>query len=447
MVNELRDLLRDNASSPPPVPGDLTGVLAQGRRRVRRRRAAAMGGTALATAALALGTYVVVPNADLAGVVGDRPPVPDAPTLTLADAEDAVEGEDYRVLASYTNENLDRDNGQYLDGVTDDGLLLFRDAPDMEDLTTRLALMDPATGDKEWLPELPGPDHGQVWPVHLGSVQLVLTQMGMESPRGGRLGALVYDRSSQEWRRLEWPDLPRTDQPFGGEVGPDGRLWFPVPATRGRIPEGGWPTGPDGEAEDADAEGDTYDLWSLSLTDPADARDENMRVGDFAFTDDAMVWTDSTNGAAGMVHVRDLATGEEHSFDPEAGEKCNLLDFGAVGDRIMMSQYCGTYSLGVRDDRVQVLSTDGEQVATIQESGVEGTLANTGSPGVVGITAYSEEAGTYAYDLASDRLLRLSDSTAKWSAGRGPVPPGQLMWTTPVNRGHGATQWLGELVG
>ncbi len=38
-----------------------------------------------------------------------------------------MEGADYRVLASHTNDNLNRGNGQYLDGVTDDGLVLFRD--------------------------------------------------------------------------------------------------------------------------------------------------------------------------------------------------------------------------------------------------------------------------------------------------------------------------------
>ena len=42
------------------------------------------------------------------------------------------------------------------------------------------------------------------------------------------------------------------------------------------------------------------------------------------------MWTDSTNGDAGRVHVRDLATGEEHAFDPRTGERCNLLSFGAA---------------------------------------------------------------------------------------------------------------------
>ena len=30
----------------------------------------------------------------------------------------------------------------------------------------------------------------------------------------------------------------------------------------------------------------TYDLWSASLTDPSDVRDEGLTVGDLAFTDD-----------------------------------------------------------------------------------------------------------------------------------------------------------------
>ena len=65
-----------------------------------------------------------------------------------------MEGRDYRVLASYTNENLDRDNGQYFDGVTDDGLILFRDGPRIGPARPRFALMDPATGEKDWLPDL-----------------------------------------------------------------------------------------------------------------------------------------------------------------------------------------------------------------------------------------------------------------------------------------------------
>ena len=54
------------------------------------------------------------------------------PSVRLTDARPAVEGQDYRELASYTNEDLESDNGEYFEGVTDDGLVLFRDGPDDE---------------------------------------------------------------------------------------------------------------------------------------------------------------------------------------------------------------------------------------------------------------------------------------------------------------------------
>ena len=219
------------------------------------------------------------------------------------------------------------------------------------------------------------------------------------------------------------------------------RTGDPGPATGG-----GWPTGPGGEADDADAEGDTYRLWSASLSDMSDVRDEGLTVGSLAFTEHSMVWTDSTNGEAGKVHVRDLDTGEEHAFDPRSGEKCNLLSFGATDDRIVMGQYCGTYDGGVRDDRVQVLDTDGDQVVTLQGSGIEGVLASDAGDGLVVVTSYEPDgAGTYVYDLDSGRFLRITEEVSSWGTS-GPTQEGQFLWNTPENRGRGMTQHLGELV-
>ena len=172
-------------------------------------------------------------------------------------------------------------------------------------------------------------------------------------------------------------------------------------------------------------------------------RDEGLAVGDLAFTGTSMVGTDSRNGDSGLVHVRDLDTGEERAFDPRAGDRCNLLSFGATEERIVLGQYCGTYDGGVRDDRVQVLSTDGEQVVTLQDSAIDGTLAE-GSD-VVTVTSYQRgRSGTFVYDLATDRFLRLSEDVSSWLTS-GPAQERQFLWNTPVNRGNGATQWLTEL--
>ena len=93
---------------------------------------------------------------------------------------------------------------------------------------------------------------------------------------------------------------------------------------------------------------------------------------------------------------------------------------------------------------MQVLSTDGEQVVTLQDSDIDGGLA-PGSDAVT-ISSYQRgRSGTYVYDLGSERFLRLSEDTSQWELG-GPTQPGLVMWDTPVNWGRGATQWVGELL-
>ena len=446
MVNDLKELMRGNVAAPPPDHLDLDALMVAGRRRVRGRRSAVFGGAALVLAGVVAGSAIGWPEGTDQAATADRPPAPDAPTLNLGDAAQAVEGRDFEVLASYTNENLNRDNGQYFDGVTDDGLILFRDGPHSVENRTRLALMDPATDEKVWLPD-PNLGEQQTWPVALGADRLIL--LGSDPEASGLkadLRAYVFDRQSWQWSTMAWPGLPKLEFP-SGDVGPDGRLYVSVPATQGEPPPGGWPTGPDGEADDADAEGDTYHLWSVSLTDGSDVRDENLTVGSVAFTDSSMVWTDSTNGAAGMVHVRDLSSGEEHAFDPHAGEKCNLLSFGATDDRVVLGQYCGTYAGGVRDDRVQILTTDGDQVVTLQDSGMDGWLAGSRGTGeLVTVDSYEEgRSGTYVYDLGTDRFLRITDGVSQWALG-GTAPDGQFLWDTPTDHGDGATQWLGRLL-
>jgi hypothetical protein len=403
----------------------------------------AFGGTTLATVAVVATVSLVSlddgpPDLAAAGV-----PQPDAPTLRLADAATATEGRDYQLQASHTNEDLDADNGQYFDGVTDDGLILFRDGPQMNQAHARFALMDPATEQKDWLPDS-GIGDAQSRVIELGAEWLVLLSVQDEAETGG-LVAHVFDRRSRTWSTVAWAGLPKVDDAFDAVLGPDDRVYLPVPLTHGRPPAGGWPMSPEGEADDADADGDTYRLWSASLTDPSDVRDEGLTVGSLAFTDDSMVWTDATNGDAGQVHVRDLRTGTERAFDPRSGENCNLLSFGAAGDRIVMGQYCGTFDDGVRDDRVQVVDTEGNQVVTLQDSSIEGQLAS-GGEGLVAVRSYERGTdGTYVYDLESGRFLQITDEVSSWVTS-GPAPEGQFLWNTPVNGGDGMTQYLGELI-
>lgn len=442
-MNELKELMRDNVAAPPPDHLDLDALLGAGHRRVRRRRAALVGGISLVAVGAVAAALVGLGGGASPKATADTPPEPEAPTIRLSDASRAVDGTDFQVLASHTNQNLDRANGQYFDGVTDDGLILYREGPHGPRNLESWGLLDPATKDVDWLPD-PGLDGNQAFPVLLGADRLVLATM--EGGLEGDLAVHVFDRASRQWHTVSWPELPQVGSP-AAQLGPDGRLYVDTPATQGKPPPGGWPTDSEGDAEDADAEGDSFHLWSVSLTDGSDVRDEGITVGDFAFTDGSMVWTDRTNGDAGRVHVRDLASGEEHSFDPRAGDRCNLLSFGATDDRIVMSEYCGTYAGGVRDDRVQILTTEGDQVVTLQDSGVEGVLAGRGGTSdVVTMDCYMpDHEGTYVYDLATDRLLRLSDAVSKFGVG-GTVPDGMFMWNTPVNHRHGQTQWLGRLL-
>ncbi|WP_182524483.1 hypothetical protein [Nocardioides dongkuii] len=415
MVNDLEQLMRENVASPPPDHLDLDAVVRTGRGRVRRRRVAVAGGTAAVVAGvLVTGSLLTDVGGGSGPDAADRELEPVGRVLTLADARAGVPGEDFRVLTSLTNENLDRANGRYLSGVTDDGLVLVTDGPHTVRNHTRVGLLDPAEDEPRWLPGGPQQIDG---PISLGTDRLVF--------RGLRQGAKdvsarVFDRTTETWSTIEWPSLPRAEVQ-SVEAGGD-RLYVSLD-TGGEIRK--------------------FDLWSVSLTDPGDVRDEQTVVGDFDVTGDQLTFTATHNEPNDRVHVRDLATGEERDFDPLSGDRCNQLGLQRVDDLLVLSQYCGTRD-GVRDDRVQVVGTDGEQVVTVRGDGVEAGWA--GGPAVL-VTGFSrEDGGTYAFRPETGDLVQLSESWSKFGLG-GPVPHGSdlAMWHTPVNRGHGATQWLAEL--
>ncbi len=450
MVTHLHDLLNEAVATPPPGGRDVDEIVRAGRRRIRARRARRAGVATLAVGGVALGSTLawtspyVTPTLEEAGA-----PRPPGRVIDLADARAAVPGTDFTTIATLTNADLNWANGRDALGDTPDGKVLVQDGPHGRHNTTRYALVDAgdidATRDEAWLPAEGQPEGGvDAFPVALEEDRLVLATMGDGSSRG-TLRVHTYDRATQEWSQTQWSGLPKVARPWT-TLGPDGRLYVRTEVARGAIPEGGWPVGVDGEAEDAGAEGDTYALWSVALDDPTDVREEGVVGGAFGFAGDDLVWTDAVNGAAGMVHVRDAATGEVTTWDPQLGERCNLLGFGVGGERIAMSQYCGTYRKGagsVRDDRVQVFDLDGRLVTTVQDSGISGWMSP--ASGVLTLWAYrGSVAGTYAYDFASDQLVRLSEGHSPWFSGEFVARPGQAKWAVPAGE-DGSTQVLADL--
>ena len=442
-MNDLRELLHESVAHSPADTSSNDDLLSAGRRRVRRRRAKLIGIPAVAAiAAVGLGVTYWPDGTSGAEMAAAGVPVPEGSVTRLEDARAAVAGKDYRVLASYTHENLDAANGEYFDGLTDDGLILFRDAANGIDEHTRFALMDPATGEKDWLPD-PGVGQSQTFVLELSDKQIVLQHELGQMPNGDwnpRPAVSIFNRVTRSWSTLDWPTLPVSDDysPYAMALGPDGRLYLTLDTQQLKPPPGWEPSG-----FEVDSPGQDSALWSVSLTDSTDVRNEHVRVGSFAFSEGRLVYTDSTNGDAGDVHVRNLATGEETSFNPKMGEKCNLLNLTLSGDRIAMSEYCGKYD-GIRDDRVQVLSTDGESITTIQGSDVEGHIGQ-GRDQVMVEAFGLGEAGTYVYDLGSGEFVKATSGTASYGGETGLVMPADhLIWRTPENFAKGMTQTLVE---
>ncbi len=80
VVNDLRELMRENVAAPPPDHLDVAGLVRTGRRRIHFRRVAVVGGTAVVVAAVVAATSIgLSPGSDRAEP-SDAPPRPDAPT-------------------------------------------------------------------------------------------------------------------------------------------------------------------------------------------------------------------------------------------------------------------------------------------------------------------------------------------------------------------------------
>lgn len=406
MVNDLRSLLHESSELAPYDEFDPSIILRAGRSRTRKRRATLIGAAGLAAAAV-IGSTVALGGLDSPRTAPTSPSGdssdPVGPVLHLEDASPVELTPMFRTVykGGYNSDY------RFVDGVTDDGQVIVRDNDGNPD-HSKLELVDLATGAKTPLPDVPA----RVGPVLEASTERVVYSADAE-PSGQDGGfllearALVLDRATETWRELRWPDLP-TGWILSRDIGPDGRLYVAIAV---------------GVEDPMTAT--TGSLFSVSLTDPADVRDEKLTVGSFAIDGNRLVWSDLSQTIISRLTVRNLDTGEESSFDPKTGP-CSQANLGLDADRIVMSQQCGTQD-GVTDDRVQVVTVTGEPVVTIQDDEIVGMVDGGGH---LLITAQGQGGkGVYSYDLASGDFVRLSMSTSPmWGALGSFVPDGYLVW-------------------
>lgn len=421
-MKDLSTLLRESAAHPPADQGaaaDLTDLVRRGRSRVRRRRAVVASGAAASVAAVAVAGAVLAG----VGVGGDgvvepaRQVAPVGPVVHPDEAVPAVPGRDWAGLTSLSNDNLDRANGQYLSGISPDGLVLVKDGPHGIDNHARWGLMDPETGGTTWLSDPPEAELERPIAIEEGRIVFV-------GDEGRRSVVVIHDRDSGGWS----VPMVLPGDPWAlvtAQMGPDNRVYVGL---------------------DPEDTGRQQQLWSLSLDTPNQkARDEGRTVGEFSISGDDLVHTGTHNEPNDRITVLDLTTGEEHSFDPESGDTCNQLSMQVAGDHIVLGQYCGTANGGetpVRDDRVQVIDLEGNPVVTVQGHGVDAGTVSADGFVVDGYGTIDDPDGaTYLWSYAKARLMRVADSTSKFSLDW-LTAEGALMWSEAVNDNHGARQFV-----
>lgn len=402
MVNDLTDLMRASAADTPSDEVDVATVVATGRRRARTRRTVVGAGVATLAAAAVVGTAVLAGGSsgpDAAGQRRTAPPV-EGPVVRLADARSAVEGVDLDLLTTHEVRSLESEPSDRVVGTTEDGQLVT--VEDNVRGRARAALVDPVSGQTDELP-LGG---ASVVPAELAEDRLVFMTLA-----SGTLAQVdVLDRTTRTWSHVTWPALmelagDQQVQPVG--VGPDDRLYLAVPT--GSSPE-------------------DLELWSASLTDPDDVRDEGVPGATADLSGGVLAWTDSREAPTGPLHVRDLVTGEQTEHEVPGGEACSTWVVRGAG-LTALSQSCGTAD--APDERVVLLDDAGDVAATVQSTSL-GNVRFVGSDAVIA-SAAGRDAGTYVYDVEDRKLIQLTDEDEYGPVARLTSSP-MLVWGTHIRR-------------
>jgi hypothetical protein len=411
-MRDLKSLMDEATESAPSEGVDVQRVLETGHRRVRRRRATGVFGAAVAVAVVAAGGSLLAGGDTGERVLPADRSEPIGPVAVLAEARRAVEGRDYSVLTTVTNENLDGENALFYRGVTPDGLIVVDEGP--YSLDSRAGLLDPRSEEVRWLLGPGDASHGE----YVGSSGRWMIWTTESNQFQDRPGFLLVDPTTGGQQVIDLVSIAGDERPMSyadfpdrSALGADGRIYFSLGRDRS-----------------------TSDLLSVELDDPADVRVEGV-VGDFDVDGELLTYTERTNQPTSTIHVRDLGTGEETTFDTQSDSDCDLRGLERAGDHVALFQGCGADGLG--DSRVQVITGSGEPVVTLLGSSLDGGTVT--SRYVSTMVAFGKGTGTYVYDLETADLLRVSEGGVREPqlAGHDDV----LVWQTPVNDGRGMTFW------
>jgi hypothetical protein len=405
-MNDLTTLMHQASDQAPPDRVEVATLVRAGRSRVRRRRAVA----GIAVAAVA-GLVAGVPMLFDAPSRTAQPSGEPGQVLRLADATAAQRGVDYDVLATFTAHATDSAfEGEFVRGVLSDGTVVVQSYPRGIDAASRVTLVGPDGSRPVDAPRSLG--------NYLGATPTALV-FGADAN-----GIWTLDLVSLGWREtLEGRDFD-TNAPAQ-----------PLSATRGRPTEVHL-------ARAADQE-HTRAIYAATLGERDGS--ELATGGDVSAFGSHVAWTASYDAPNDRVFVRDEATGTKTSFDPHTG-RCDQQDLGLTADRVVVMVNCahagGEQSETDVVDRIDVFDLTGKPIARITGDEL-GPVRMTDR--FLTISSWKRsEAGTYTYDLATGRFLKVEDSMSGLT-GRETGTGSTLVWQERLDGDSGATYVVAQM--
>ena len=399
-MNDLDTLLRTAADPVPEARIDPELLVRLGRSRVRRRRALA-GAAVVAVAGLA-GTLPWL-------AAGSDPALPPAQQprdhLTLADATVARSGADYAVLHTFTAHSTDDGmSGEFVRGVLPDGTIVAQ-AYAGGRTATRIELVGP------------------------GGSRTVEAPRSLENYLGGTATTAIFGAGENGGLWLLDVDTLTWRVALAGQDVDTNVPVQPITASQDRPDHVYYPGSATTAADRRLFEADLGDRSGSVLG----------RGGDIAAFGGRVAWTAAHDAPNARVTVRDEATGETTSFDPGTGS-CDQKGLGLTPDRVVVMVNCRDAGNEQTEtdvvDRIDVFDLTGRPLAQI--TGAElGPVRMTDRFLTLSSRA-GDRTGTYTYDLATGRFLKVTDSVSGL-AGAETGTGSTLVWQQRLDGDSGAT--------